>query len=78
MALSSGGADTRLQGIVLLVSNLNHILRGSLLMGSHVEELMDELRVICSFLKGVGCHFVTNLGTLLRDVLGDHFVDLLL
>jgi len=73
------GLDARAQGLLLLAGNFDDGLRGSLLLGSQLQELMDEVGVFLGGLQSTA-RFMADMVTLRDDmggVLGNLLVDLL-
>lgn len=73
------GADARVQGLLLLAGNFDDGLRGSLLLGSQLQELMDEVGVFLGGLQSTA-RFMADMVTVRDDmgrVLDNFLVDLL-
>jgi len=72
------GADARAQGLLLLAGNLDDALGGSLLLGSQLEELVDEVGVFLGGRESTALlTTLRNLNDFLGVVLGNLLVDLL-
>lgn len=73
------GADSRVQGLLLLAGNFDDGLRSSLLPGSQLQELVDEVGVFLGGLQSIA-RFMADMVTMRDDmgrVFGNLLVDLL-